>query len=156
MYLRFTILILTLLVFSSCSTTDDDTWTESRDALIGTWEGKATFVKTNLTTNKDTTGTRQTKVRFLNKEDVIISQVLFFGLENNFDFKWTYKPDPESIAIVSESPLLLINLPKSFKVIKKENKSQTWVGEYLHREPSVDFSIWTEYKTTETWELTKQ
>ena len=82
--------------------------------------------------------------------------MLFLGLENNFDFKWTYQPDPESIAFVSESPLLLINLPKSFKVIKKDNKTQTWVGEYLYREPSVDLSVWTEYKATETWEMTKQ
>lgn len=156
MYLRFTILILTLLIFSSCSTTDDDTLTESRDTLIGTWDGKVTFVKTNLSTNKDTMGTRQTKVRFIDKEDAIISEMLFFGLENNFDFKWTYQPDPESIAFVSESPLLLINLPKSFKVIKKDNKTQTWVGEYLYREPSVDLSVWTEYKATETWEMTKQ
>jgi hypothetical protein len=156
MYLRFTILILTLLIFSSCSTKDDDTWTESRDALIGTWEGKVTFVKTNLTAKKDTTGTRQTKVRFLNQNDAIISEVLFFGLENNFDLNWTYQTDPESIAFVSKSPLLPINLPKSFQVIKKDNKTQTWIGEYLYREPSVDLSVWTEYKATETWEMTKQ
>ncbi len=125
MYLKFIILILTLLIFSSCFTTDGDSWAESRGALLGTWDGKVTFVKTNLSTNKGTTGTRQTKARFINKEDAIISEMLFLGLENNFDFKWTYQPDAESIAFVSESPLLLINLPKSFKVIKKDNKTQT-------------------------------
>ena len=48
MYLKFIILILTLLIFSSCSTTDGDSWAESRDALLGTWDGKVTFCKNKL------------------------------------------------------------------------------------------------------------
>jgi hypothetical protein len=75
MNIRFTILILIYVSIISCSKQEGNTWEENRDALIGSWNGEVSFVKTNLNTNRDTTGTRQTNVRFLNEEIITFSHL---------------------------------------------------------------------------------
>jgi hypothetical protein len=153
MFLRFSFLLLSFVFVASCTNTEGDTWTKDRDALIGTWNGKVTFVKTNTSTNTETTGERNVKIRFFNYEDAIVTHLLAPGLENSFDCRWTYQAEPEKITI---SPIraFVFNFPNSFDIIKKTKDTQTWKGKYKEYiiNPGTNKQ---DIEISETWEMTK-
>ncbi len=154
MYLRFIILIL--VIFSSCSTTEDDLWTEKRDSLLGTWDGNVSFVQTNLSSNKDSIGIRKSKVNFLNKEYVNFNYLDFSGFESNYNCNWAYQPEPEIIVFYFPDHLWFYGVPQKFKIIQKGTNTQVWKTEFFNLDYDPITQKTTNYRYTETWEMTKQ
>ncbi len=156
MNIRFTILILIYVSIISCSKQEGNTWEENRDALIGSWNGEVSFVKTNLNNNRDTTDTRQTNVRFLNEEIVTFSYLNDLGFEITIEFNWVYQAEPETIVFSAPDQTWHVGLPLSFKLINKDKNRQVWKTEYFDYDYNPITKEYTEYKIKEIWKMTKK
>ena len=146
---------LCILLLMSCGKTDES-WTENRDELIGTWTGKVNFTQTNLSTNEVTQGIRNTKVRFLNDRDALITELLFTTFENVVEYKWFYQPDPESIIFVRQNSNFGSNIPEAFAIVKRDKNMQTWTGSFNTFHFDQQTMLSSEISVNETWEMTKQ
>jgi hypothetical protein len=156
MNIRFTTLILMYVSIISCSKEESNTWEENRDALIGYWNGEVNFVKTNVNTNRDTTGTRQTKVRFLNEEIITFSHLIHEGFETNIEFNWVYQAEPETIIFSAPDQIWYVGVPLSITIINKDKNSQVWMTEYSDFDYNPITMEYTNYKIKEIWQMTKQ
>lgn len=156
MNIRFTTLILIYVSIISCSKEESNTWKENRDALIGYWNGEVSFVKTNVNTNRDTMGTRQTKVRFLNEEIITFSHLIHEGFETNIEFNWVYQAEPETIVFSAPDQIWYVGVPLSFTIINKDKNSQVWKTEYSDFDYNPITMEYTNYKIKEIWQMTKQ
>ena len=129
MNIRFTILILIYVSIISCSKQEGNTWEENRDALIGSWNGEVSFVKTNLND---------------------------LGFEITIEFNWVYQAEPETIVFSAPDQTWHVGLPLSFKLINKDKNRQVWKTEYSDYDYNPITKEYTEYKIKEIWKMTKK
>ncbi len=126
--IRSIILLLSILIITSCGKDDATEYDDARNQIIGVWQLNE-FIETEDIGQFSTTSTKTEAITF-NTDGSGNRQTTFTGVQ---DFEWIYQLSPEKVSIITEPVLttqgfISTGENRHFDVLLNETSIQQWIS----------------------------